>query len=523
MDEIREFVRCESWKRMQLGMRLQKQQESLEQLSEMFRLAVHTGEDISSPGTDDPRTRFPSVVSTLDVEQRSARLASDFSTPDSRGWRDQMDAEVETVKSAVQQLWTLVKSLQESAGTSATPYSGDNGRTSLTCDSNASSLLLDVSASSCKGATDEQDGVDEEGVEQGELDRSYRNQDAGFAADGGIIDVRWIEQRLEETQQELSIELSNLDQRLAEEISASNQELTNIKGFVDATTVTICNRVATLEYRVATLEGFVKGSDESDGISAQLERKMKEVAEDFHAGSAEQSERLQKLKDTVSDASSRLASLESRVDKQQQQLSERLVRDTNSSRIGFSPGPDYRSPSVLRRGGESMGNVSGYESVNSSSMQWDKAAKTSNASSQPPVSPRPARTLSVSGMGTPRSTPVQSCTGTVVGGSVQVAPGRPQQVVNVQQPHAYGQMLAGRSAPFPAAMPVAYAGAGSATLPVMAAPVQQSPPTMSPMRTVRAVLNESAVPINSSGSHAMPAFVQGSRGPTPVRARAPPC
>lgn len=258
LDEIREFLRCESLERMQLCMRLQKQQELLEQLSDGFDNVSTT--PLKDVGSMDRNEDPPLTL----------RMAGTC--------RKQLHVEVDALKRSVENLTQDVKELQESLD----PV--DGSRMEAT-----NSLVL----SRNDGKVQDDSPEDREG----ELDRSYKvaGSDAAEEFAEGVyepaLDLQWLDERFEELQRQCLSELSSLEERLMDDFG-------NLKGFVDAAIVAMVSRMSTLEI-------FVKGEG---GLIEKLEE-LKQAAPEESVSP----QRCIDLEDQLNEVNERLNGLEKRV------------------------------------------------------------------------------------------------------------------------------------------------------------------------------------------------------------------
>mmetsp|Transcript_8868 Transcript_8868/g.21188 ORF Transcript_8868/g.21188 Transcript_8868/m.21188 type:complete len:442 (+) Transcript_8868:81-1406(+) len=225
LEELREFVRCESLERMQLCMRIQKQQELLEQLSEC-----------------------PVPV------QNNVKLAGDLITMSEGAWQKQVGAEVDALKASIQQLSQDVKELQESMD--SRPVAG--------------SLVL--RSGNCQAADEYVEDVAFAASETESFGAGLNFEPA--------LDLQWLEERFEDIQNQSAADLTSVEQRLLEEFG-------NLKGFVDAAIVAMVSRMSTLEIFVKGEGGLAERvdnnlkqvADEAAGTSQRLQGCQDEVSE----------------------------------------------------------------------------------------------------------------------------------------------------------------------------------------------------------------------------------------------------
>ncbi|CAE7288504.1 pcrA [Symbiodinium sp. CCMP2592] len=265
LGELREFVRCESLERMQLCMRLQKQQEMLEQLTDGVVPVCSVKSDVA-PGIG------------------SMKLSDDLIVSEGP-WLKQVAAEVDALKLSMQNLTQDVKELQECLDTR--PRTG--------------SLVL--KSGGCQ-AVDE--FVDDARFAQCDVEGSpcYKAGSEGESFGGGLnfepaLDLQWLEERFEDVQQQCAADLTSVEQRLLD-------EFTSLKGFVDAAIVAMVSRMSTLEI-------FVKGER---GLSEKMDEGFKKVADDI----ANSTQRLQGCQDEVSELTDRLKAVEKRLERPSGQL-----------------------------------------------------------------------------------------------------------------------------------------------------------------------------------------------------------
>lgn len=225
---------------MQLCMRLQKQQELLEQLSEGF----------------DPVTPLKEGTMDRNEDPRTLRMAGTC--------RKQLYVEVDALKRSVENLTQDVKELQDSLD----PVDGSRMEPT-------NSLVL----SRNDGKVQDDSPEDREG----ELDRSYKvaGSDAEEFAEGvyePALDLQWLDERFEELQRQCLSELTSLEERLMDDFG-------NLKGFVDAAIVAMVSRMSTLEIFVKGEGGLIEKMEElkQESVSPQrctdLEDQLKEVNE----------------------------------------------------------------------------------------------------------------------------------------------------------------------------------------------------------------------------------------------------
>lgn len=428
VDELREWVRSESRERRQLGMRLQKQQESLEEMSEHLKLVMKggsAGSRISEPCCSNDGNQADSVQTAW------ANSSSPSGSCILDSWRVQMESEVELTRTMVRQLSQDLREMQESLGAApaeslAVPAMNvvGMGRSSF---SSTSSMLLDVSAFSAKemAAADEMlDGTEiVPNDDIGELDGHERD----------ASDFRWAEERFEELQNIFVNDVTNLERRLQDDFS-------NLKGFVDAAIVAMVSRLSTLEC-------FIKGEE---GLAERMESKLSEVSENL----AGKSESLRFVREEVLEVTSRLAALEKSFEKQRQ----------SSSGVHFSPSQGHRSP---YRGTESVG-TSTTECTHPGSNS-DKAPRSVPHTGWSPQSQRLLAISASGGVSTPRLMHrlVQPCMA-------------PPGVVNMQPAAVPAQMLGplpgGRSVPQLATVGAHHCGGGSYHVSPMRPSVRPSSP-----------------------------------------------
>ncbi|CAE7036113.1 pcrA [Symbiodinium natans] len=178
LGELREFVRCESLERMQLCMRLQKQQEMLEQLSEGVMPLKSDG---ASGGS----------------------LLSEDLIVGEGPWHNSIVAEVDALKLSMQHLSQDIKELQECFD--VRPRTG--------------SLVL--KSGGCQ-AVDE--FVDDGRFVQNDLDRSPCKAPSEEGSFGGglnfepALDLQWLEERFEAPNQ-CAADLTSVEQRLVDEFT----------------------------------------------------------------------------------------------------------------------------------------------------------------------------------------------------------------------------------------------------------------------------------------------------------------
>lgn len=208
LEEIREFLRCESLERMQLCMRLQKQQELLEELSEGLQRA-------------SPPLKCQDVTA-IDRTQ-DARIAGLIAAAEG-SWRKQLGAEVDALKLSVENLTQDVKELQDSLDTPER------------MDPSGGSLVLHKDECEDQADPIDQD-LDFEGIYE------------------PALDLQWLEERFEEVQKQWGAETVNLEERLMEDFG-------NLKGFVDAAIVAVVSRMSTLEIFVKGEGGLIEKIDE---------------------------------------------------------------------------------------------------------------------------------------------------------------------------------------------------------------------------------------------------------------------